>query len=597
MENAKRMTAAKIPAQVAAEIAACREAISRQPDDVRPYGKLARIFAQLGNLDRAAQIYRKMLQIRPEADGARAGLQRIAGAQRARADALRRQNKTEEAIAEYHKAIALNPGDLQSHLALGGVLFKAGKNHQAANYWRKAVSIDPKCFPAYMNLGLVLPKLKRSEMAIDFLRQAVALQPGEPRAYAMLGRLCKDERRFEEAEAAFQKRLELEPGSLDGVLNLTAVYERTGKVKEAYHLLRPLIDAGNDDVAVVSAYAIVCHRMEPPPEDAVPLLLRHADRTGLEDAVRRKIFIGLAQLCDVLGRFDEAFRYYERAHDLDTLETGGKRGEVKQIITDSEKAYSAERLARLPRARHGSELPVFIVGMPRTGTTLTEQIVSSHPQVFGAGELKDMAKFAVALGRRAPYPQCLDQITQQDVEQTAAEYLAHLRSLAPGALRVTDKMPFNFSHLGLIETLFPRARVIHCMRHPLDTCVSVYFNEISNFTMNHDQPSLAGYYRNYWELMRYWQQVLSIPIFNLRYEDMVAKPEEMTRRLIEFCGLEWNDACLAFTENKRYVDTLSYYQVRKPIYTRSVERYKAYDPYIGPLRTGLADIVAEYEAG
>ena len=226
---------------------------------------------------------------------------------------------------------------------------------------------------------------------------------------------------------------------------------------------------------------------------------------------------------------------------------------------------------------------------------LTEHILSCHPQVFGASELKHIAKLSVeALGKKQPYPECLDRLTQDSVNRIAALYLDQVRPLAPDATRIVDKMPFNFQHLGLIQLLFPKARVVHCTRFPLDTCVSVYFNEITNLTANHYLTSLGNYYRNYWEQMQYWQKVLSIPIFTLRYEAMVAEPEQTIRKLVEFCGLEWNDDCLKFYDSKRFVSTLSYHQVRRPIYTRSVDRYKVYEPWLGPLKAALGDSLDQY---
>jgi hypothetical protein len=237
-----------------------------------------------------------------------------------------------------------------------------------------------------------------------------------------------------------------------------------------------------------------------------------------------------------------------------------------------------------------SEQPVFVVGMMRSGTSLLEQILDCHPQVHGHGERNEIAQIAMALQQAAgaPYPGCLATVDAATVAKYAAGYLAFLRKDAPDALRSIDKLPHNFSHLGLISLLFPRARIIHCVRDPLDTCLSNYFtdfNEKNTFT--YDLPALAHEYREYRRLMAHWLAVLPNPVLEVPYEGLVDDLESWSRRAVAFLGLDWDNACLAFHENKRPVFTKSLWQVRQPLYRDSVGRWRRYARHLGPLFDGL----------
>jgi hypothetical protein len=231
--------------------------------------------------------------------------------------------------------------------------------------------------------------------------------------------------------------------------------------------------------------------------------------------------------------------------------------------------------------------------MPRSGTTLVEQILASHPAVFGAGELLRVGEIAQrlpsALGSRLDYPLCLADFSQQAADAAAQEYLDYLQSLSGGeATRVTDKMPGNFMHLGLIDLLFPGARIIHCMRDPLDTCLSCYSQNFNGHEYTHDLSHLGHFYRDYQRIMQHWRGVVRVPVLEVQYEALVEDPEPGSRRLIEFCGLPWDDSCLRFYENKRTVVTASYDQVRRPIYKTSTERWRNYERHIDPLKAALA---------
>ena len=238
--------------------------------------------------------------------------------------------------------------------------------------------------------------------------------------------------------------------------------------------------------------------------------------------------------------------------------------------------------------------PVFIVGMPRSGTSLTEQILASHPEVFGAGELNDInesiAKLPAMIRNNNTYPGCIKDLNQEIADKLAQEYLTRLDSFSTEKKRITDKMPHNFVNLGLISLLFPEARIIHCLRDPRDTCLSLYFQD---FGWIHPYATrlenLGNYYVQYKRLMKHWTSVLDTPILTIQYEDIISDQEHISRELVNFCGLDWHDDCLQFYASTRTVATASYDQVRQPIYKKSIGRWKNYEKHLDPLTMALGE--------
>jgi hypothetical protein len=341
---------------------------------------------------------------------------------------------------------------------------------------------------------------------------------------------------------------------------------------------------------LAATFADICHRVNRCPDAVAWLEEILADGLSERNDEARLHFC-LGKIFDGMGEFDKAFAHFELGNTLKRVNFGASH--YTEEMDALKRFFTPTMLASLPRASNRSELPVFIVGMPRSGTTLVEQILASHPAVFGAGELEDINRLVrmlpSRLGGDTEYPQCLTNLGQELLDTMAQTYLDRLHGLANGALRVTDKMPHNFMSLGIIELMFPHARVIHCLRDPLDTCLSIHthydFNEHHGYAF--DLRSLGEYYRKYLELMDHWRAVLSIPIFDLCYEDLISDQEGKSRALVEFCGLEWDPACLRFYESRRVANTMSHDQVRQPVYTKSIGRWKNYRRYLEPLNTAL----------
>jgi tetratricopeptide (TPR) repeat protein len=440
----------------------------------------------------------------------------------------------------------------------------------------------------YVQLAALLRRERRLEDALAVSHAAVAAYPQSVVVLRQQARLCAAAGRDDEALDACRRVREIDPSDAEAAGAVAELLELRGEVEDAYRALRPVLGSEAVKPAIAQLFAKICQRRQPPSAEAVPLLeatLRNAPLTRDE---RIACLRALGHLQDALSHAREAFACFVQANRLAGFDRRQHEG-LLAYMKWQRTLFSAPVLERLPRAGHGSELPLFIVGMPRSGTSLAEQILSSHPRVFGAGELTSIG--GISLLRNAAglsYEDWLARLDAPALDSLAAPYLAQLRGLAPDAARVTDKMPFNFLHLGLIELLFPQARVVHCVRNPLDTSLSCFFNGFADaYPFTRDLAALGTYYRGYHTLMRHWAATLALPMYTLVYEDLVGDPERVIRALLAFCGLEWEDACLRFHASRRKVSTPSYHQVRRPIYDRSVARHRPYDAFLTPLRRAL----------
>ena len=320
---------------------------------------------------------------------------------------------------------------------------------------------------------------------------------------------------------------------------------------------------------------------------ALSLVLRLLDSPEVAPAEKPPLHFTAAKLLDEAGRYEEAFGHAHAANEA-TRRPYDPRTFRRQV--DQRIAYHRpSTLHSLPRATHGSRRPVFIVGMPRSGTSLVEQILASHPAVFGAGELATLSRIANNAARGAwtegeSYPGYLDSISVRQCNRMAEQYLATVSGLNGSATYVTDKMPHNFLYVGLILLLFPDCHIIHCTRDPLDTCLSCYMTYFANgHEYSHDLGHLGEFYADYQRLMTHWTQGVNVPLIEVRYEDVVDDLEGQARRLLELLDLPWDERCLRFYETSRPVPTASNEQVRTQIYRSSVGRWRHYEKHLGPL--------------
>jgi tetratricopeptide (TPR) repeat protein len=463
----------------------------------------------------------------------------------------------------------------------------------ARDHFVEAIRLDPDHAEYHFAAAMCDWAGGQVDEAGDYLRTAVRLEPGLARAQAWLGEWYLIHGITDAALKATATAIALDPADASFMLSRAWVLEAAGDLDGAWELVGQLIGRMEMNSSLARLYGRLACRygQEAPALAAITGLL--ATGPGSDAAV---LHFAAAQLLDRLGRYDEAFDQAAAGNAL-RQGTGYKPAAEALSIDRLINYFTRQRLAALPRATLRSDKPVFIVGMPRSGTSLVEQILASHPQVHGAGELDFIHRILLGTAdmlhaNLGAYPACLDHLTTAQADGLAEVYLAPFIAMRPDAARITDKMPSNFVHLGLIALLFPQARIIHCHRDPMDTCLSCFvtqFNQGYEFT--HDLKNLGHFYRLYARLMAHWKRVIDLPILDVSYEQMVANPEAQSRRMVEFVGLPWDDRCLNFHETKRPCVTSSVVQVRRPMYATSVGRWKFYAKHLEPLKAALGDSV------
>jgi Flp pilus assembly protein TadD len=426
------------------------------------------------------------------------------------------------------------------------------------------------------------------------IRHAVTLAPDDPKIRGVLADVCLSTGDLDGALEHSAVAISLAPGSAEARVPRASALALSGSHDEAFRLIEPFLklDACPPSAALVMAKLGRRLGLE---RQAVELVERLARDSRIAPADRACLHFAAAEMYDRAGRYDEAFSHATAAH-------GAHRRpyDPAQIRrqTDLRLAYyTKHKLRCLPRANHGSRRPIFIVGMPRSGTTLIEQILCSHPDVHGAGEISDLGDIVrdYTTSRSSPYhhyPVCMDLISVLGANLLASQYLSGLSRINATARHVTDKMMSNFLYLGTIATLFPDAHVVHCTRDPLDTCLSCY---MTDFAFGHefaqDQASLADYYIQYRRLMAHWGDTLQLDVIEVGYESVVFGLESQVRRLLKHLELSWDERCVKFHNNPRHAPTASVEQVRERLYDRSAGRWRHYENHLGPLREALSAYV------
>lgn len=427
----------------------------------------------------------------------------------------------------------------------------AGRYGDAEAIYQRLLEEDPDQPDAVHLLGLVRMESEQDDEAVVLMERALTLFPEAPHFHHNIAGLYRRMGRLNEAEQEFREAIRLKPD-----------------YGEAYQGLAEMVKfkAGDPLIAQIDAQ------------------LRRGD---LEDNMRSYFHFAAGKILDDIGEYPLAFQHYEKGNALTRRQFDSSA--FRNLVKDLLYVHSRESVERLAGSGQSSEVPVFVVGMPRSGTTLVEQILSSHSEVFGAGELNDMKIIAALAGQSSQfdttYPMCLPGLAKADYKRLGDEYLARIRQYAGNSVsRIIDKHPLNFQFIGLIFAMFPNARVIHTVRNPLDTCLSCFFQ---NFTKGQDYSfdltSLAFFYNDYRRIMEHWETVFPGRILTISYEQVIENQEAETRRLIDFMGLDFEEACLEFHKTERKVSTASFLQVRKPLYGTSRRRWRNYSSELSEL--------------
>lgn len=426
--------------------------------------------------------------------------------------------------------------------------------------------------------------------AADYHKKCITLQPKDPEHRFRLAILRTFQGQYHEAVIEFGRALKIQPDHSAALSGLAEALERQGKYDEARQILRPVIEQGNEDAQAALVY-MTLQQQARHHREAIETAKCHVDREETDARTRWRLWLSMGKSYEAIGEYDEAFGAYQQGN---SSVSSSFDGEVYIKAIDSViDVFSVQAMSTLPRSRFASQRPIFIIGMPRSGTTLVEKILDAHPQVHGGGELGGISRLVASLPSiiesLSPYPQSIVDMTVQDADRLAKTYLDDLSKIKRGTDRVVDKSLGNFKHLGLISILFPEASVIHCVRDPHDTCFSCFASQLSPVEHNYalTLEHLGIVYRQYERLMQHWSRLPDIQIMTVQYEDLLTDQEAVTRTIVEHCKLKWDDACLRFYDSKRTATTLSYDQVRRPIYKSSMGRAQRFESFLEPLKLAL----------
>jgi Tfp pilus assembly protein PilF len=452
----------------------------------------------------------------------------------------------------------LNPANAKAHSNLGIALATQGRVVEAIAHYEDALALDPYFPDAHNNLGITLKDQNRTDDAMAHYERALAIDPNHAEALNNVGNVFKERGRFEEAMAHYERAIASQPSYAEAHYNRSEI--------RRFRL-------GDADMAALEA---LLSRADLPPNK---MLYAH---------------FALAKAFDDTGDYAHAFEQMRLGNALKRGQLDYDESAVFALFRRISATFDRSQLERFREAGDPSSVPIFVLGMPRSGSTLIEQILASHPQIHGAGELIHLERTVGALTAGdppVPYPECVPLMDATVLRELGLDYLDHLPAVSSDKLRIVDKLPGNFLSIGLIRLILPNARIIHSMRDPMDTCVSCYSRLFtSGLHYTYDLAELGRYCRSYLELMDHWRSVLPPnAMLDVSYEDMVDDLEGQARRLIEYCGLPWDGRCIAFHKTDRPVKTASAVQVRQPLSRGSLQRWRKYETWLGPLREALED--------
>jgi len=533
--------------QPADAIAPLRDAALLQPSNATVWHDLGLACLEVGLVPDAIGAFRQAVGSNPRYTDAyfRLGI------------ALEKAGDLRGAILAYDRATELLPSLTEAWFRAGALVFMLGHREEAIGCFRRAAATGPKTSFGRLGAARALLTADRDDEAETALRRTVALDPTNAMAHDLLGNLLAEFGRFEEAETCFARAIELAP-------LLAGSY---------YDLVR---------CRPVTAGDGLLSRME-----------AALDTPGLEVAQRHRVHLALGKAADDLGDYALAMNHFDAADAVRRasvpFDSAAFDSEIDRMIA----RCTPDLIARAGALGSSDATPVLIIGMPRSGTTLVEQIVSSHPDVAAGGELNFWNERGAVWHQAGPAG-----MEPAFLRKAAADYCALLREIGPKATRVSDKMPFNFLWAGLIHLAFPRATIIHCRRAAIDTALSIHQTHFHpGLAFPTGGPELVAYFESYRRLTDHWREILPDDRFvEVSYEDLTGAPEPAIRRIVAACGLPWDEACLRPERNPRAVKTPSKWQTRQPIYRNSVARWRRYQPWLGPLAALLEEFPASRES-
>ncbi len=552
------------------------KAVSIRPEEADYQAGLGEVDRVLGRLDQAEACCREAARLRPDAPDHLCNLGAL----------LVDRGKVDEAVGWFRQALAHDPDFVAAHNNLANALLLKGDASAALDHFQTAARLDPGSAEAHVNLGAILMDRGEPAEALAHCREAVRLRPDLPGARLHLGNVLTQLDRLDEAEACFRDLIRLQPNLAAAHANLAGVLEQRGDFDQGAAALRECLRL---DPRHAGALALLATRLRGTLSDAdFTAIERLLAEPGLPANQRRPLLFGLAQVLDARGAFERADAVAAEANalqraDLERRGLAYRPEAFKAFVDQMLSTFTPAFFTKVRGWGLETDRPVFVVGLPRSGTTLVEQILASHPRVFGAGELRLVKQTFKAMGGT------VDGLGPDVLKAMARRHLDELSILNGSADRIVDKMPENYLYLGLIAAMFPNARLIHCRRDVRDVALSCWLTDFGQVRWACDLDHVASRIIEYRRVMDHWRRALPSPILEIDYEAIVADLETSARALIDWCGLEWAPACLDFHNTRRAVRTVSVAQVRAPIYNSSVGRWRNYEASLASLFSKIAD--------
>jgi tetratricopeptide (TPR) repeat protein len=585
------------------------QAVLLDPKSAIAHSNLGIVCYHLGELERAKACQKQALRLDPKHLPAMNNLGSI----------CRDQKDKPGAVALYRKILALRPDFLESANNLGAVLTEMEDPEAGLEVLLAVIRTRPNYAEAHCNIGnafLILETFGNAEKAFNtaikllpgyseayeglarcaqeqrnlvlaeqLAKQAIALKP-RAAGYSLLGSIFAEQSFPEKAAAAYEQALGMDPVLVSAILGQGHLFMELGQMDAAEQCFEHALKLEPDSLTPRLSLTQVRKTKD---GDANFAALQETAKTvgDMPDTKAISLHFAMGKALDDTKRYDEAFPHFLEACRLKRLRTQYSAENTTLLVNNIISTFSKDMINRLRGAGSSSDTPIFVLGMPRSGTTLTETIIASATNVYGAGELPDLLQIAGQLRGllKEGYPLNMSNISGAELTQMGEQYISQLKQRAPEAQHITDKMPANFMAVGLIHLMLPNAKIVHVQRNPVDTCVSA-FTKLFNKSLHqtYDLRELGRYYRDYQNLMAHWRKVLPADAFyEIQYEQLVSNQEEESRKLISYCGLDWSDDCLNPHKKERNIKTASIMQVRQPVYTSSVERWRVYEKFLGPL--------------
>jgi len=556
-----------------------RKSVEADPNLAMGHGNLGQMLLEDKKLSESLEHTQAAVRLQPTSAPAHNNLGNV----------LREMGRLAEAKAAYVEALRINPNLGMIHSNIGQCLEEEGALDDAIRWYQQAINLDPGAARYHANLGSAFREKKDTDKAVAAYQTALRCDPEYAEALAGLGWVEHEQGHFDQAKEYYREALRRKPTLAAAHCNLAQVMEELNDLPQAETHLREAVKLDPRNTGAYAQLALLLRGKLP--ESEMHMMRHLVTDPLLSDGKRASLLFGMAQVYDAQKEFDRAG---ECLHQANPLEHGWRkqRGQgwfpanhtrfVDQLIG----AFTPELFERMSGWGLDSERPVFIVGLPRSGTTLLEQVLASHAQMHGAGELRFAREDFESLADSNIEADCfaaLETLDRAGAQRLAQRHLDRLHTLDATAERVVDKMPDNYMYLGLLSVLFPQAKFIHCRRDLRDVAVSCWMTHFRQIGWANNRDDIAHRFREYRRIMDHWAQVLPASVLEIDYEDAVEDLEGVARRMVGWCGLEWDPACLEFHQTQRPVRTASVTQVRQPVYKRSVGRWKNYEDTLGSL--------------